>query len=136
MPFLGGLMKDKPKTAQEVVAKTVAAFELLDTAVKDKQIEKALEDVQRYLNYMKQWMFGDESHEATKDSAIAMATEACKTNLLSLMVQHMAQLEFESRKDAAQIFGAIVRIKDADDKPFGSMHVQQQPDILLNLIDG
>ena len=136
MSFLGGFIKEKPKSANEVVVKIVSAIGSLGTAVKDKQVERALDDVGRYLNFMKQWLFGDETHEVTKDNAIVMATEACSSNLLSLLVAHLPELEFEARKDVAQIFGAIVRIKDQNDQPIGALHVREHPEILDALVDG
>ena len=51
-------------------------------------------------------------------------------------MNHLAALEFESRKDSAQIFCAIVRLKDQDDQPIGALHVRKHPAILDALIDG
>jgi hypothetical protein len=49
----------------------------------------------------------------------------------------MCLLDFETRKDAAQVFGALVRIKeDAAERSPGAIYVEQHPDILRRLFDG
>jgi calcium binding protein 39 len=138
MPFLH-LLKDKPRSAEEVVGKACQALEAqaqANSGNKEKAVEKAKEDVERYLNFLKQWLFGDEAQGATRENAIAIAAEACRSELLRLMVTHIAQLDFEARKDVAQIFGAIVRIKDADEQPIGAQFLREHPDVLGDLIDG
>jgi calcium binding protein 39 len=45
-------------------------------------------------------------------------------------------LDFEARKDAAQVFGATVRIKDAEEKAPGAAYVLQRPYILNMLFQG
>jgi hypothetical protein len=141
MTFLQGLLKEKPRSAEEVVGKACAALEAQAQANsaeqrREKQVERAKEDVDRYLNFLKQWLFGDDAHEATKENAIAIAAEACRADLLALMARLIPQLDFEARKDVAQIFGAIVRIKDQDEQPIGAQYVRQRPDLLDALVDG
>lgn len=137
MPFgLSSLVKDKPKTATEVVTKATAALEAVEGAKKEKALEKALEDVARYLSFMKLWLFGDDGHEPTKENVIALAIEACKTDLLQLLVKHLNVLEFETRKDAAQVFGATVRIRDENDKCPGANYVNEHAQILEQLFAG
>jgi len=50
--------------------------------------------------------------------------------------QHLVDLDFEARKDAAQVFGATVRIKDAEEKAPGAAYVLQRPYILNMLFQG
>ena len=44
-------------------------------------------------------------------------------------------LEFEARKDAAQLLGAIVRLDNAGDRP-GERYVNEHPQLLDLLFDG
>lgn len=100
------------------------------------QIERALEKVALNLGCIKQFLFGDDSREPTKESVISLAYEACKTELLSLLVKHLQELEFEARKDAAQVFGAIVRIRDPEERSPGATYVEQHYEIIDQLFQG
>lgn len=146
--FLDKLLKDKPKTIPEVVAKALSGYDTLaplvsapehtgkggDAAAKAK--DKALESISKYLGYMKLFLFGDDEKEPKKEEAIALAEEACRTPLLSQIVIFLEFLDFEVRKDAAQVFGALVRIKDRNDRCPGALYVQQNHHILDQLFEG
>ena len=134
--LLDKLLKDRPKTASEVVAKVVAALESLETPQKEQQVEKALESITKYLAHAKVFLFGDEEHEVSKDSVIQLAMDACQTDMLYLLVKHLGELDFETRKDAAQVFGATVRIRDNDDRCPGAAYVKTRPYIMDKLFQG
>ncbi|KAG2450688.1 hypothetical protein HYH02_004527 [Chlamydomonas schloesseri] len=138
--FLQKLLAEKPKTPAEVVSKLTAAFEALQTAGRglrdEKALDKAHESVAKYLGYAKLVLFGDDEHEATKENALALAQEAGRTDLLSLIVKNLGDLEFESRKDAAQVFGAIIRIKENDERGPGAAYVLGHPEIPTLLFNG
>lgn len=148
--FLDKLLKEKPKTVPEVVAKALAGYDTLAPLVSApasehvgkaadanaKAKDKALESISKYLGYMKLFLFGDEEKEPKKEDAIALAEETVKTQLLSQIVIFLEFLDFEVRKDAAQVFGAVVRIKDRQDRCPGALYVQQNHHILDQLFDG
>ena len=48
-------------------------------------------------------IYGDGEVEASKDNALMLALEACKHDLPLLLCQKLALLDFEARKDAAQV---------------------------------
>ncbi|MEW5303377.1 MAG: hypothetical protein WDW38_001704 [Sanguina aurantia] len=129
-------IKEKPKSAAEVVSKTVAALQNVELAKRERKIERALEKVALNLGCIKQFLFGDDSREPTKESVMSLAQEACKTELLSLLVKHLQELEFEARKDAAQVFGAIVRIRDPENRSPGAAYVEQHYEIIEQLFQG
>lgn len=129
------LIGDKPKTAPEIVSKALSSLESLDGA-RDRALDKAQESVTKYLGHMKLWLFGDEAHEPTKANVVALAEEVVKTDLLDALPRRLPLLDFETRKDAAQVFGAVVRIRDTDDRCPGSAYVEQHPDIMEVLFDG
>lgn len=133
---LGAVLKDKPKSASDTVHKLVAAFNILEVGEREKIVEKSLESISKYLQWYKAYLFGSEEHEVTKDSVLQLAEEACQTDLLYLMVKHLALLDFESRKDAAQVFGATVRLKDADEKSPGAQYVLTHTYIVEKLFSG
>lgn len=132
------LKSNQPKTPAEVVTKLVTALEALSANKGDeKALDRAHESVAKYLLAAKLLLFGDDEHEATKENAIALAHEAGRTPLLSLIVNRMVDLEFESRKDAAQVFGALVRIKgNNDERGPGIIYVQKHPEIPTLLFNG
>lgn len=130
------LVKERPKTVPEVLTKAVAALQALEALGKEKG-EKEQQVVQKCLGYLKFWLFGDEQgHEPTKESVVSLAYEVVKTDFQLLLVKNIALLDFETRKDAAQVFGAIVRIKDHEDKCPGAIYVQQHQEIMSMLFAG
>jgi calcium binding protein 39 len=141
MPFLDKVFKEKPKSVQEVVQKAAAGFEALSPLITEdglstdpkhaKAKEKAFESIAKYLAYMKLFLFGDEDQEPKKENVIALAEESCRYNLLPQLVKYLEYLDFEVRKDAAAVFGAIVRIKDNNDRCPGAQYVQHPTHIVL-----
>ncbi|KAG2499343.1 hypothetical protein HYH03_002918 [Edaphochlamys debaryana] len=137
MPLFDKLLKEKPKSPTEVVSKLSAAFDALTAARQDvKAQDKAHESVAKYLGYAKLVLFGDDEHEATKENAVAFSQEAGRSDLLSMIVKHLGDLEFEQRKDAAQVFGAVVRIKENDERGPGAAYVLGHPEIPTLLFVG
>uniref|UniRef100_A0A7S3VHR4 Mo25-like protein n=1 Tax=Dunaliella tertiolecta TaxID=3047 RepID=A0A7S3VHR4_DUNTE len=134
--LLGGAKHQKPYP--ETIAKLVASLEALDTPQaegRDARL-KYLENISRYLASMKIHLFGGAEVEVSKAKVLEIARELLKTDLLYLLVKHLVDLDFEARKDAAQVFGAAVRIKDAEDKAPGSAYVLQRPYIMNMLFLG
>lgn len=78
---------------------------------------------------------GDDEHEVTKQSVVEVAKELANTDMLYLLVKHLNLLDFESRKDAALIFSACIRIKDAEDRSPGAQYVQEHPYITKRLFE-
>ena len=48
-------------------------------------------------------MFGDGDAEPSKESAVLLCWEACKLGLPLVLAQKLSLLDFETRKDAAQV---------------------------------
>lgn len=59
-------------------------------------------------------MYGDDA--TNKDAAMAIVKEACKTDLVTELVECLSMLDFETRKDVASVFGSIMRM-DMVEKP-------------------
>ena len=120
MPLLESLLGSKEKTASEVLVKLTTNFALLEDGEKR---EKALEGLTKYLPILKAYLFGDDDHTVTKESVLEIAKEATTTPLLYMLVKHLNQLSFETRKDAAACFSGIVRIKDQESEGPGVKYV-------------
>jgi calcium binding protein 39 len=66
-----------------------------------------------------------------------IALQVVRTDFVLLLVSNIALLDFETRKDAAQVFGALVRIKeDAAERSPGAIYVEAHPQILSMLFGG
>ena len=48
-------------------------------------------------------IFGDGENEPNREGALMLSMESCKLDLPLLLAQKLALLDFESRKDAAQV---------------------------------
>ncbi|GMH38425.1 hypothetical protein BSKO_06309 [Bryopsis sp. KO-2023] len=135
MPMHLRFGKAKLKTPTELVAKIISAISHLSEP-KERTKEKALEDVGRYLEQMKVHLFGDEEHSLQKDTVLNVATAAANGGLFLSICMHLGALEFESRKDAAQVFGALLRIKDENDSAPMANYIKEHPAILEMLFNG
>lgn len=137
------LVKERPKSPPEVLAKAVGALQALSVRDSNPLSTGAKEQAQvhKYLGYLKFFLFGDEhggGHDPTKESVMSLVNEVVKTDFQLLLVENLVHLEFEARKDAAQVFGAIVRIRDEEATPPcpGAQYVLQHQNILRMLFEG
>ena len=85
--------------------------------------EKALDGLTKYLAQLKVYIYGDEGHNVSKESVLELARDATTSQLLHMIVKHLNQLSFETRKDAAACFSGIVRIKDQESEGPGVKYV-------------
>lgn len=68
-------------------------------------------------------------------STVSSSPQAIKLNFPLSAVAALPVLEFEARKDAAQLIGAIVRLDNSGDRP-GERYVLENPQLLDLLFDG
>lgn len=67
--------------------------------------------------------------------ALPDVVQAIKHDFPISAVLALPNLEFEARKDAAQVIGAIVRLDNGGDVP-GVHYVVEKPKLLESLVDG
>lgn len=125
----------KLKSPAELVQKIEGAISHLKDG-KERAVEKAVEDVARYLEQLKVHVFGDEEHCLEKATVLTVLEEAIKGNMYMGICMHLGHLEFESRKDAAQVFGALLRIKDEQDRYPMAEYLMERNSILDMLFNG
>jgi len=121
------------KNPAELASKAHQAFVRLPYESSQGRI---VEEISRLMTGMKECMFGEDEEHCSKENALVIAREACKTELVSEIVDCLGMLDFETRKDAAQIFGAIMRLEDESGHCPGKDYVQSHPDVLPTLFDG
>lgn len=111
-----------------------------------KKLDKAYEDVSKCLVSIKNLLYGtndqhkDQQHhhqnESQTDIAVAqLAQEIYNTNLLSTLINNLAKIEFEAKKDVAQIFNNILRRQIGTRSPTVE-YICTKPDIIFTLIRG
>ncbi|KAI1280301.1 Protein Mo25 [Halotydeus destructor] len=102
----------------------------------DKKAEKAQEDVSKNLVLMKNMLYGTSDQEPQTDIAVAqLAQELYNSNLLMQLINNLSRIEFEAKKDVAQIFNNILRRQIGTRSPTVE-HICTKPEILLTLAKG
>ena len=136
MTLLDTLFRQPLRSPAETVAKLVTHLEGLEADLRADLRAKHLDSITRHLQGLKVHLFGSPEHQVTKPKVLEVAREILSTDLLYLLVKHLPSLDFETRKDAVQVFGSAVRIKDASEKAPGAAYVLQHPYILQMLFRG
>lgn len=119
------------RTPQDLVPKACQALEKLQ----EGSPQKLFDDNTNLLASLKAVLLADNQSDQLRDYAITVGYEGCKMDLPLLLASKLGLLEFEAKKDAAQIFGFLVRLDNGGDKP-GVRFVQQNPDMLDMLFKG
>lgn len=128
------LHRSKSRPSPDLVVKTVTILErLVDGA--SVTTDKQLEELSKSLATIKAIMFAAGDSETAKDTAFTTACEALKYDMPKLAVGALTSLEFEARKDAAQLLGAIIRLDSGANMP-GVKYVLRHPELLQMLFDG
>lgn len=99
------MQKGKFKSPQDLVKKTKESLEKLDDS------KKTVEEAAKMLQALKQSLCGSpDSPDQPQQEVIAqIAQEMYSSHLLLLFVQTLAKMDFESKKDAVQIFAKVLR---------------------------
>lgn len=138
MPLLDSLKEalTGPKSGSEVLLKLITNLNVLEQEKDSKAVEKSIESIARYLPLLVVFLRGDDEHPVTKESVLELAKEISKTELVYLLIRHLALLNFENRKDVASTCSVLLRIKDEHEKSPGAAYVQSRPYVLEKLFYG
>ncbi|KAL3219455.1 hypothetical protein MRX96_005755 [Rhipicephalus microplus] len=111
-------------------------FKSMKSHFGSKGSPEAQEDVSKHLVMMKNMLYGTCDTEPQTDIVVAqLAQELYNTNLLLLLVQNLSKIDFEGKKDVAQIFNNILRRQIGTRSPTVD-YICTKPDILFTLIQG
>ncbi|KJE90212.1 Mo25-PA [Capsaspora owczarzaki ATCC 30864] len=99
------LFKAKAKNPQDLVR---AAKDCLGQ-LESKPSDKLAEEMSKHLQAMKTVLYGDGETDPHPELVAQLAQEVYSCDFLIPLVNNMARLEFEAKKDAAQIFGNLLR---------------------------
>lgn len=130
MPLFG----KSAKSPAEVVKSLREAVNALERG--DKKAEKAQEDVSKNLVLIKNMLYGTSDAEPQADIIVAqLAQELYNSNLLLLLIQNLNRIDFEGKKDVAQIFNNILRRQIGTRLPTVE-YTCTKPEILFTLMRG
>eukprot|EP01027_Heterolobosea_sp_BB2_P010764 GEZU01015759.1.p1 GENE.GEZU01015759.1~~GEZU01015759.1.p1 ORF type:complete len:277 (-),score=48.63 GEZU01015759.1:430-1260(-) len=125
----------KQKTPKELVAATVESLIALNNKDDPKVGKSAVESLSKYLQEMKVLLYGDAELPPNPEEVTQLAHEAYKLNLLTHLVEHIDDLEFEARKVASQVFNNLLRRQSAGRYPTVE-YICRNTQILDTLING
>lgn len=130
MPLFG----KSQKGPAEVVKALKDAVNALEKG--DKKAEKAQEDVSKNLVLIKNMLYGTSEAEPQTDIIVAqLAQELYNSNLLLMLIQNLNRIDFEGKKDVAQVFNNILRRQIGTRSPTVE-YICTRPEILYTLMSG
>ncbi|XP_032796675.1 protein Mo25 isoform X1 [Daphnia magna] len=130
MPLFG----KSQKSPAEVVKALKEAMLSLEKG--DKKVEKAQEDVSKNLLLIKNMLYGTSDSEPQTDIVVAqLSQELYNSGLLVHLIQHLSRVDFEGKKDVAQIFNNILRRQIGTRSPTVE-YICTRPEILFTLVQG
>nr|CAG4644007.1 EOG090X07E2 [Lepidurus arcticus] len=130
MPLFG----KSQKSPAEVVKALKEAVLSLEKG--EKKLEKAQEDVSKNLVLIKNMLYGTSDTEPQTDIVVAqLAQELYNSGLLLLFIQNLSRIDFEGKKDVAQIFNNILRRQIGTRTPTVE-YICTKPEILFTLVQG
>lgn len=130
----------KAKTPEDVVKALRASLQEGHAHGDPRTSRKTHEDVTRATYSMKIMLFGDASNEVEvkPEDVEELVRLACHGDLLMLIVSNLSMMEFETRKDAVQIFNNLLR-RDMDGSPETSVALkvcEGDGAVLRTLVEG
>lgn len=102
-----------------------------------KSTEKAAEETSKCLANMRAFLYptGEKESGPSQESIAVLAQEIYHVDLLTLLINNLSILEFEAKKDAAQIFNNLLRRQIGQRSPTVE-HLYHKPEILATLVLG
>jgi calcium binding protein 39 len=133
MPLFGG----KQKSPQEVIRtlKEGLLFLTRSDNKEDKRYQRAVEDVSSQLSTVKSILCGTGDTEPVSEVTAQLAQEVYNSSLLEQLINNLAKIDFEGRKDVAQIFNNLLRRQIGTRSPTVD-YVVMHRDILFALLAG
>ncbi|CAN8066650.1 unnamed protein product [Agarophyton chilense] len=105
------IFPSKPKSAEDVVRALRDSLEEGRGQADEKAVKKMYEEVSKAIGSLKIMLFGDASNdiEVKEQDVNDLVRLACEGELLILIAKNLSQMEFETRKEAVQIFNNLLR---------------------------
>ncbi|XP_064394711.1 calcium-binding protein 39-like [Halichondria panicea] len=130
------LFRSSPKSPQELVKSLSEAIKVLDAAEPgSKKGDKAADESAKLIVSMKTILYGTETQEPQTELAAQLAQEFYNHDMLLNLVTSLHKLDFEAKKDVAQIFNNILRRQIGTRSPTVE-YVCTKYEILVMLVKG
>ncbi|KAL3073332.1 hypothetical protein niasHT_038689 [Heterodera trifolii] len=123
------------KSPSEIVRNLREALLSTERGQDNRKSEKAVEEVNRWLQQVKAIIYGQENQEPNTEQISQLVQEIYNASVLPLLVRHMAKLDFESKKDVALIFNNLLRRQIGTRSPTVE-YLCARPEILMTLVRG
>ncbi|XP_069753960.1 calcium-binding protein 39-like [Narcine bancroftii] len=133
MPFPFGKSHKSPADIVKNLKESMAVLEKQD--ISDKKAEKATEEVSKNLVAMKEILYGTNEKEPQTETVAQLAQELYNSGLLSTLIADLQLIDFEGKKDVAQIFNNILRRQIGTRTPTVE-YICTQQNILFMLLKG
>lgn len=130
MPLFG----KSHKSPAEIVRNLREALILIEKG-QDKKSEKAVEEVNRWLQAVKSIIYGQDNQEPNTEQISQLVQEIYNASVLPLLIRHLVKLDFESKKDVALIFNNLLRRQIGTRSPTVE-YLCARPEILMTLVRG
>ncbi|XP_068685929.1 calcium-binding protein 39-like [Montipora capricornis] len=132
MPLFGS----NKKNPAEVVKVTVEALQVLENeSGRSKKTDKALEDISKQLSVMKIILHGTGDQPPLSEQVAQLAQEFYTSNVFISLITHLHRLDFECKKDVAQIWNNILRRQIGTRFPTVE-YASTSHEVLFSLISG
>jgi len=131
MPLFG----KSTKSPGEVVKLLKENLAVLEKGGDGKKQEKAQEEVSKQLVAMTGMLFGNESEQQSDILLAQLSQEMYNSGLLLVLLRNLHKIDFEGKKDAAQIFNNILRRQIGTRTPTVE-YICTTPEILFILCKG
>eukprot|EP00794_Sanderia_malayensis_P011366 gene11366-12551_t len=131
MPLFGSSKKSPIDTCKSMYD----ALCVLKAGETGKKYEKAVEDVGKHLNAIKNILFGSGDQDPQTEHVAQVAQEFYNHNIFLLLVTHLHILDFEARKDVVQIFSSLLRRQIGARAPTIDF-ISHSLDIIFTLLKG
>ncbi|KAN0047572.1 hypothetical protein ACTA71_001955 [Dictyostelium dimigraforme] len=126
----------KQKTPSELVKSIKESLSSMDkSGPNSKSSEKASEEISKCLQEIKKILHGDSEHEPNQEVVAVLSNEICTSDLVQILIKDLNKLEFEAKKDVAQIFNILLRHKNGARSPIVE-YIAKNPEILDSLVKG
>lgn len=131
MPLFG----NKQKSPQDLVKSLRDGLVALTRGTGEKKLDKVNDEVSKNLSAIKVVLYGTENQEPQTDQVAQLAHEMYDNNMLFLLVQNLGKIDFEGRKDVAQIFNNLLRRQIGTRAPTVE-YLCSRKEIVLELMKG
>lgn len=131
MPLFG----KSPKNPIDVVKVLKENLTLLEKGGDGKKQEKAQEEVGKQLVTITGMIFGGENEQQSDHLLAQLSQEMYNHGVLLILLRNLHRIDFEGKKDAAQIFNNILRRQIGTRTPTVE-HILHSPEVLFTLCKG